>query len=128
MNPKNKTAAELRSIVADLHVKADAKRAELKDDTPAAAARQIETDHAALVADIEATKRALSEAESAEAAAAQRGTVVDHSEQSRAAVDAERARIAEITEIGKRHAVDEATVATHIRTGSSVPEIGRAHV
>lgn len=121
MPQKNKTAAELRSIVADLHVKADAKRAELKDDTPAAAARQIETDHAALVADIEATKRALSEAESAEAAAAQRGTVVDHSEQSRAAVDAERARIAEITEIGKRHAVDEATVATHIRTGSSVP-------
>jgi hypothetical protein len=67
---KGKTAAEIRQIISDLKKRQAEKLAELKDDTPADAARRIEAEHDAIVAQVEEGQRALTAAEAEEAARA----------------------------------------------------------
>lgn len=120
MKFNGKKAAELRTIVADYETRITAKMAELKDDTAPDAARKIQSDHDALVGDFEDAKRALNEAVKAEAEPVR---VVDHAavdRASRAAVEAERTRVADIGELGRLHGMSSDMLNEHVRKGTAV--------
>lgn len=119
MSFKHKKAAELRSVVTDLTEKASAKMAELVDGIPAEDARRIESEHDAIIRNLDDAKHALVEAEIAERAApAPAAPAVDTARIADEARAAERKRIAYIREKGEKLNLAADFVARHIDAGS----------
>jgi nitroreductase len=112
------TLEQLRAHLAALKTRAAAKIAEVTDGMAADAVRAIETDHADLVRQINETQAKISAEEARSAAPAPAADAV------RAAVDAERARVAEITTIATRHNLGD-FAAQHIAAGTTI-EAARA--
>ncbi len=121
---KGKNAAALRKIISDLTSQATVKLGELKDDTAAEAARKIEADHDAIMNQLDEAKRALVEADKEEKEAATRAAEDRAGSDRRVgeAVDAERKRVADLGEIGKRFGRADDVIAEHIRKGTSVEQ------
>lgn len=137
MKFKGKKAAELRSIVAELKTKIDAKMGELKDGLSAEDTRKIQSDHDALVADFEDASRALEAAEKEEGAADARTRAAESgndagaaderaSRAAQQAVEVERKRIASLADTGKRHGLADEFVADHIRKGTPEADFNAA--
>lgn len=137
MKFKGKKAAELRSIVAELKTKIDAKMGELKDGLSAEETRKIQSDHDALVADFEGASRALEAAEKEEADAESRrrstearnddGAAAERAAgAAREAVEAERTRVSNIQETGRAHKMSDAMIAEHVRKGTSPEDFNAA--
>lgn len=115
------TAAEIRSLIADLQRKADAKSAELKDDASAELARRVQEEHAEIVAKIAEGNRALADAEAKERE--QRATpntapAIDAQRIAEEARTAERSRIVKLREIGGKLKLPSEFIERHIETGS----------
>ncbi|WFS01599.1 Mu-like prophage major head subunit gpT family protein [Rhizobium tumorigenes] len=110
------TATVIRLNLADLTARATAKLAELKDDTAVDAARTIQTEHAALLTEIEQTRTALSEAERTEAEEATRTAPLLDNQQTVAAAS----RAADILDMGTRAGMPVATIQDAIRTNVTI--------
>jgi hypothetical protein len=131
---KGKKAAELRGIVADLTSQATAKMAELKDDTAADAARAIEKAHDLIVADLDEAKRALVDAEKAEAAPVETRAAPAQIDPAVIAAEVER-RMAErretekqIRQIGEKLKIKREFVDALIENGISVEQARAAYI
>ncbi|MGE0425300.1 MAG: hypothetical protein AB7O88_23780, partial [Reyranellaceae bacterium] len=110
--------AALRLKLTDLTKRAEAKKAEIGDDTEPDAIRSIEQEHAAILAEVDEVRAAITEQE-AEEGARTRTQPVNPAEAATRAVAAERDRVATITELAQRaNAVDLG--AQHVRSGTDV--------
>ncbi|MFD1328288.1 phage major capsid protein [Mycoplana ramosa] len=112
-NNANYFASALVAMRVDLEgliKRASDKIAELKDDTPAEAARAIEEDHKKILADIEKLRADIAAKEAEEAAA----------NNSPAQRSAEAARAADILDVGTRAGMDTDAIQTAIRNGDSL--------
>jgi len=114
------TLEQLRAHLAALTSRAAAKMAEAVDGMAADAVRAIEADHAEIVRQIEETKTKIAAEEARSATAPAPGA-----DAVRAAVEAERARVAEITAIATRHALGD-FASTHIAAGTSIEAVRAA--
>lgn len=128
------TLAGLRTKLTDLTTRAEQKLGEIKDDTAPEAARAIQSDHEAILAEITETRAAIvaAEAEEAEAARSQQQDetrrqadltpaqqAVITAEVVRA-TSAERVRANEIRDICRRAGVADDVAQRHIDDGSTV--------
>lgn len=127
------TLAGLRTKLADLSSRAEQKLAEIKDDTAPDAARAIQSDHDAILAEITETRAAIvtAEAEEAEATRARQEEETRRQAQTPAhqadvaaevarALAAERTRANEIRDICRRAGVADDVAQRHIDEGSTV--------
>lgn len=118
----------LREKLALLEKRAADKLAEIKDDTAADAARAIETDHEAILAEIAEVRSQIAAAEADEAAkrtAPKVEQTVDVATEVRRAQDAERKRASEIRKLAKE-AGEVELGDSHIDEGRSVSEFRSA--
>ncbi|MDX8513538.1 hypothetical protein [Mesorhizobium captivum] len=128
----------LRAKLTDLTAKAEAKRAEIKDDTEADAVRAIEEAHASILSEIEATRAEIvtAEAEEAEAArtaqqrktrnqagAGQQADIDAAREAGRAAAIEERRRVEGIREACRRSGAPEDVVQRYISEDTSLQAV-----
>lgn len=121
---------KLREKLAQLEKRAADKLAEIKDDTAADAARAIEKDHEAILAEIADVRKQIADADAAEAAATratprQVEQPVDVAAEVRRAQDAERKRASEIRKLAKEGGAVELG-DSHIDDGKSVEEFRAA--
>jgi hypothetical protein len=112
----------LRSQHAALTTRAAAKVAEVKDGMAAEAVRAIETDHAAILADIATVAGAIS-AEERKAPPTNSVQPTDPAAAARAAIETERGRVADITDLATRHGMPAAFAAEHVRKGTAIGEV-----
>lgn len=106
------TLEQLRAHLATLKTRAAAKIAEVTDGMAPEAVRAIETDHAAIVREIGDTEAKIAAEEARSAAPAPADAV-------RAAVEAERTRVAEITSLATRHSL-AGFADRHITAGTAL--------
>ncbi|MDK4712998.1 hypothetical protein [Rhizobium sp. CNPSo 4039] len=109
------TAAVIRVQLDDLKKRAMEKLAEIKDDTAPDAARTIEGEHEALLAEIKAKQDELAAAEAEEADAAR-----NNPSPTQAAEVATAARAADILDIGTRAGMDASVIQDAIRANVTV--------
>ncbi|TIN36840.1 MAG: hypothetical protein E5Y10_22190 [Mesorhizobium sp.] len=127
------TLAGLRTKLTDLTTRAEQKLAEIKDDTAPDAARAIQSDHEAILAEITETRAAIvtAEAEEAEATRARQeeetrrqaqppANQADVAAEVARALAAERTRANEIRDICRRAGVADDVAQRHIDEGSTV--------
>lgn len=108
--------AALRVRLTDLTARAEAKRAEIDDDTAPDAARSIEQEHASILGEIQQVRSAILEAEEAERSRAPSPAA---DEAATRAVAAERERVAIIADLARRSSA--VTLGEeHIRAGTGV--------
>jgi hypothetical protein len=107
------TLEQLRAHLASLKSRAAAKIAEATDGLAPEAVRAIETDHAAIVREIGDTEAKIAAEEARSAAPSSADAVV------RAAIEAERSRVAEITALAARHSLG-GFAAQHIAAGTAL--------
>lgn len=114
----------LRSQHTELTTRAKAKIAEVKDGMAAEAVRVIETAHAEIVADIATVAEAITaEERRLSPADPNRTNPADPAAAARAAVETERTRVADITELATRHAMPASFVAEHVRAGTAIDKV-----
>jgi hypothetical protein len=113
------TLEQLRAHLASLKSRAAAKIAEVTDGMAPEAVRTIETDHAELVRQVRATEAQIATEEARSAPAPVAADAV------RAAVEAERTRVAEITTLAARHGLD-GFAAQHIAAGTDLAVVRAA--
>ncbi len=120
---------ELLEKLRLLETRAAAKLAEVNDDTPADAARAIEKDHEAILAEIAEVRSQIADAEAEEAATSRAAPkaeqTVDVAAEVRRAQDAERKRASEIRKLAKE-AGEVELGDEHIDEGRSVSEFRSA--
>lgn len=107
------TLVAMRVDLDGLVKRASEKIAELKDDTPAEAARAIEEEHRKILADIEKLRADIAVAEAAENTG---GNLPPENG------SAEAARAADILDVGTRAGMEMADIQTAIRSGTSLDE------
>lgn len=114
--------AGLRANLATLEQRARDKFAEITDGLPEADVRRIEGEHAQILQEVEAARRTVAEAETAERTAQNSpATVTPEVQQAvQAGVAAERTRTATIREIGQRAGMAAADIETAISGNSTV--------
>ncbi len=111
-----KTLAELRAAEKDLVARAALKAAEIKDDLAPEALRAIETDHDALLSDIEKVRGEIVTAEAAERVAEATRTSESHAD----AIKADRERATGIRKIVRQLGLTEELAEAHIERGTSL--------
>lgn len=104
----------LRSKLTDLTTRADAKKAEIRDDTPADTVRSIEAEHATILTEIAEVRTAIT-AEESRAHPAPTNPV----DAAREAVRVERERVSTITDLARRANAAELG-EQHVRSGTDI--------
>lgn len=112
--------AAIRAKCDDLKTRAEAKLAELKDDTSDVDAKRIEKEHDELVRQFDATKAELATAEEEAKRVLTPQTPVDPSEAARSAVAAERKRQADIRQIGVKFRMAPEFIAQAVEADTTV--------
>ena len=102
--------AGLRAQLTDLTTRAEAKLAEIKNDTAADVATRVEGEHEALLREIETTRGLIATKEAEEAEAARGGAGGVTAADVQAAIRADRERAATIRDIGRRSGMSQADV------------------
>lgn len=113
--------AGLRADLTALEKRAKDKLAEIKEGLAEADVRRIEGEHAGILTEIEAKKRAIVEAETAERTAPPPAPATPTAQQAAdTAVAAERTRVSTIRDIGQRAGMPAADVEAAISGGTAV--------
>lgn len=129
----NPVLIALRADLAGLEQRAAALAAQVTDDTPAEEARRIEAEHEQIIAQIEAKRTAIADAERQQPQEPQKALAPanqpapgDVADAVNRALAAERARVAEIQSLATAHGLPAEFTSRHINENSTIEAVRAA--